>query len=263
MIFANIIVFILTTVLYFMKLKPSTTTNDYQGLGIYVIITMLLQFVFNLGSIWSSCGSISNESMGAAGLITFGYWLILVMAIAALASFPSLKSAFADVFGYLVVRNEANELLSSMLSGEKPAVDTTDGEIELKDMTDKGTTDKGTTDKGTTDKGTTNALAAMTAKLLGNKSLVINELTPTNFDDVWTQKYAKLATGPDVPAKSLRLRELTERRDSIGEAMWYLYTGIFVTMFVDMKIKLRGCMSSQAAMQQQYADFKNAEDMQM
>ena len=99
----------------------------------------------------------------------------------------------------------------------------------------------------------------MTAKLLGNKSLVINELTPSNFDQVWTDKYAKLATGVDVPAKSLRLRELTERRDSIGEAMWYLYTGIFVTMFVDMKIKLRGCMSSQAAMQQQYADFKNAE----
>ena len=232
MIFANIVAFILTTVLYFMKLKPSATTNDYQGLGIYVTITILLQFVFNLGSIWSSCGSISNDSMGAAGLITFGYWLILVMAIAALISFPALKGAFADVFGYLVVRNEANELLSSMLSGEKPVDET-------------------------------NELAAMTAKLLGNKSLVINELTPDNFNNVWTEKYARLATGPDVAAKSARLRELTERRDSIGEAMWYLYTGIFVTMFVDMKIKLRGCMSSQAAMQQQYADFKNAEKMQM
>ena len=41
--------------------------------------------------------------------------------------------------------------------------------------------------------------------------------------------------------------------------MWYIYTGLLLTLLVQLKITTRGCVSSAKTMEENYQKFKNAE----
>ena len=70
----NIVIFLLTTVFYYMVLKPSLTydklktgykeyvSNNYMYLAIYLLLVMVLQFIANASIISNNCGgSISRN----------------------------------------------------------------------------------------------------------------------------------------------------------------------------------------------------------
>jgi hypothetical protein len=49
-------------------------------------------------------------------------------------------------------------------------------------------------------------------------------------------------------------------RDKIGEAMWFIYTGVLVTSLVQLNIINRGCVSSPDTMQKKYQAFLKKEE---
>lgn len=132
--YANIIVFVLTTMAYFLAFKPKLTVdilsnpteyakynkNVYFRLAIYFLFVILLQFGINVSVIASKCGGSLKENIAVAGFMTFLPWsLIFGIVMTILIIFPGFKSAFSDVIGYFMVAGSANKILTKLLVDTK------------------------------------------------------------------------------------------------------------------------------------------------
>jgi hypothetical protein len=49
--------------------------------------------------------------------------------------------------------------------------------------------------------------------------------------------------------------ELVVTRDNVGESMWYIYTGLLITSFVQLTIITKGCKSSPKTMEKNYQAY--------
>ena len=89
--YTNLICFILTTLFYYIALKPNMTLDvlndaskyqdfmksNYLYLAIYLLLVIVIQFIINSSVISTTCGGSISENMGAAGLITFIPWILI------------------------------------------------------------------------------------------------------------------------------------------------------------------------------------------
>ena len=101
-------------------------------------------------------------------------------------------------------------------------------------------------------------------KICGNNSILINQIVPSNFQQYWgilkplmKEKYQ--VEGPETDKMQNDLFELVVTRDNVGEAMWYIYTGILLTSIVQLKITNRGCNSNPKTMELNYQKFLERE----
>jgi hypothetical protein len=102
-------------------------------------------------------------------------------------------------------------------------------------------------------------------KICGNTSILINQIVPTNFNSYWNiltpLMKTKYQTNNDETNKMReQLFELVATRDNVGEAMWYMYTGLLLTSLVQLKITTRGCVTNPKAMEQNYQTFLEQEN---
>jgi len=262
--YVNIVMFIITIIVYYFKIKPQLsldiinnqeefkkyTSSGYVSLAIFVLLVVVSQFLLNVSSITNNCGGSISENIGPAGLLTFFPWLLIFgVVIMVLTLYPGFKSAFSDVIGYFYVSSSANKILAELL------ID--------KDIQDKLNSDN------TSSPAQKNAMqdaAEAIIKICGNSSILINQIVPVNFDKYWNvlkplmkDKYQNMSSPETVDIKN-KLFELVVSRDNVGEAMWFLYTGLLVTSLVQLNISNRGCVSSPAAMEKKYQDFLNEEE---
>jgi hypothetical protein len=256
---ANMLVFLIITLLYYLK-KPTISLDDitdptkmetyasstYKFLGLYFLMVVAFQWAMNIGVISSACGGSVSENIGAAGLYTVIPWtLIFGIVIITIVVFPGFKSAFADVFGYYYVSSSANTLLTELLVDKD--IDQT---IEKGDSANK---------KELQD------AADMIVKICGNMSILINQIVPSNFDSYWNildplmkPKYQHNSVAA-LPLKK-ELFDLVVTRDSVGETMWYVYTGILLSLIVQMKLATRACSISPATMEKNYQTYLDEEE---
>lgn len=278
--YLNIVTFLLTTVFYYMVLKPTLTydklkndykdyvSNNYLYLAVYLLLVMVIQFIVNSTVISNSCGGSITENMGAAGVFTFIPWtLIFGVMIIVLIMYPGFKSAFSDVIGYFYVSSTANKLLTDLLINrdlekvltEAPQTNIGDngGEIEMTEIKTGGSDDE---------KEKMQEAADLIIKICGNTSILINQIVPNNFDNFWSLltplKKDKYKNDNDDATKELRdqLFELVVTRDNIGEGMWYIYTGLLITSIVQLKITTRGCSTNPKTMEQNYQKFLDKQE---
>ena len=270
--YLNIITFLLTTLFYYLAIKPTLTldklqgdyktykTNNYIFLAIYLLLVMVIQFLVNASVISTTCGGSVSENMGAAGLFTFIPWtLIFGVVIVILTVYPGFKSAFSDVIGYYYVSTEANDLLSKLL------IDANINKAIVGGPSTAATSSE--------DKTKLQNAADLIIKICGNTSILINQMSPNNFLDFWSlldplkkpdlQRsdgvYTDPKTGTTINIKE-KLFNLVVSRDNIGEAMWYIYTGLLLTSIVQLKITSRGCASSPKTMEQNYKKFQENQE---
>jgi hypothetical protein len=282
--YLNIFTFLLTTLFYYMILKPpldyktvsdgelykNYTTSNYVSLAVYLLLVMVVQFIVNSSIIAQKCGGSISENMGAAGIFTFIPWtLIFGVTIIILVIYPGFKSAFSDVIGYYWISNQANDLLVELLMQQN-----------VEDSLAKGTTPatpaaapeantvggKNTSQKGGDDKQAIREVADLILKLCGNTSILINQMTPRNFEPYWSLltplKKPKYQNDNSAETQTLKkqLFDLTVTRDNIGETLWYVYTGLLLTSIVQLKITTRGCASNPKIMEENYAKFQKQEE---
>ena len=291
--YINLIVFILTTILYFYSIKPEVkydtleTPQSLKGLAIYALIILLTQFGLNVSAIIEKCGGSASQNIGVAALFTFLPWtLIFGVVLAVLIAFPGFKSAFSDVIGYFYISDKAHILFSEMLAIK--------GDVANKIES-----------LPTSEKTAASSTADALIKLCGNMGILINQIVPSNFNDYWQllqplmkpaemlasqplyqnfikterekeQETAKEEEGmktiqsvtpqtggqPNTASDYYRdeLLKLVVSRDNVGEFMWYLYTGILVMSIVQYYILSRGCVSDAATMEKNYQKFLENED---
>ncbi len=233
--YMNIIIFILITILFFAYGKPKPTidtllspASPYKSYGIYFMAVLLFQLVINMSTLENKCGGGWTANLGYAALITFGPWLaIFGILIAVMINFPGMKSAFSDVIGYYAVANSANKLLAEML------VDT--------DINDKIKQASDGTDE--TKKQAMQDAAEAVMKMVGNISILINQIVPSNFMSYWKTliPLMKNPDAADLPEKQQALLDIVVLRDNIGEACWYIYTAILLISIIGYKIANKAC----------------------
>ena len=261
--YLNIITFLLTTLFYYMALRPALPytlykdkeqykeyiSNSYMYLAIYVLLVIIIQFIVNSSIISSSCGGNITENMGAAGVLTFLPWILIFgVLVLILTIYPSFKSAFSDVVGYYYVSGQASKLLTELLVNQ---------EIQQKMTEDPNMTSE--------KKEALESAADAIIKICGNTSILINQMVPSNFDQYWgiltPLMKDKYKTGSEEAYKiQSDLFELVVTRDNIGEAMWYIYTGLLLTSIVQLKITTRGCNSNPKTMEANYQKFLEQEE---
>jgi hypothetical protein len=223
-------------------------SNNYLFLAIYVFLVIIIQFIVNSSIISSNCGGNITENMGAAGFITFLPWIFIFGALVLILTiYPGFKSAFSDVVGYYYVSSSANKLLTELLI---------DKDIENKISDDPNMT--------TEKKEALESAADAIIKICGNNSILINQIVPSNFNNYWSilkplMKDKYQTDNTETEQLKNQLFDLVVTRDNIGEAMWYIYTGLLLTSIVQLKITTRGCLSNPTTMENNYKKFLDQE----
>ena len=205
--------------------------------------------------------------MGAAGLLTFIPWtLIFGVVVAIIIIYPGFKSAFSDVIGYFYVAGSANNILTELLINPEleKALNNNSPSVNNQDKlapSGEQTGDANKKQRGGATKEQLQEAADAIVKICGNNSILINQIVPSNFMDYWNtlkplrkEKYQN-DNSPETIDIQNRLFELVVTRDNVGEAMWYIYTGILITMIVQLKIATRGCVMNPDTMVQNYDTY--------
>lgn len=290
--YLNIVTFLLTTMFYYMALKPTLTydivsdptkytgfvSSNYMYLGVYLLLVIMVQFIVNSSIITTTCGGSVSQNMGAAGAFTFLPWMLIFgVTVIVLVIYPGFKSAFSDVIGYYYVSTKANDLLVELLANQ--GVDNASNNdatsiqpvspapiMETKPVNNEVTLTGGRKhmQKGGTKEEIQKA-TDLILKICGNTSILINQMVPSNFASYWQllnplkkEKYQD-DNSPETKSLKTKIFELVVTRDTIGEAMWYIYTGLLLTSIVQLKITSRGCASNPKTMEANYAQFQKQE----
>jgi hypothetical protein len=280
--YLNIVTFLFSTIIYYF-IKPPLTyeilTNEeeykkhlkskYLYLAIYLVLVLVVQFIVNASIITTTCGGEITENMGAAGVFTFIPWILIFgVVIVILTIFPGFKSAFSDVVGYFYVSGQANNILTELLvnpeiekkmNGNKPAPPAPAPAPAASIQQEGGAEiDK---DKRAAMQDAADAII----KICGNTSILINQIVPSNFVQYWnilTPLMKEKYQTPGSESQEIKndLFSLVVTRDNIGEAMWYIYTGILLTSIVQLKLTSRGCVSNPKTMEQNYQKFLQVQE---
>jgi hypothetical protein len=260
--YLNIVSFLFTTLFYYLAIKPNLTYDDiidqnkyekyksknYMYLAIYLLLVIIIQFIVNASIITSTCGGNITDNLGAAGVFTFIPWTLIFGAIIlALSVYPGFKTAFSDVVGYFYVSSSANKLLTELLI---------DKNIQQKIDNDSKLTPE--------QKQNMQNAADAIIKICGNTSILINQIVPNNFNDYWNilkplMKEKFHVESSELLEKKKDLFEIVVTRDNVGEAMWYIYTGLFITSWVKLQISQKKCSQSVTTMEENQAKFEEAQ----
>jgi hypothetical protein len=165
--------------------------------------------------------------MGKAGMLTFLPWIFIFgILVIILNIYPGFKTAFSDIIGYYYVSNSANKVLTELFMNK-----------EIVDNLIVETPDKNNALKSASD---------IITRICGNSCILINKMAPSNFGQYWDilkplmkKKYQIASIETDNIQNELF--QLVITKDNIGEGMWYIYTGLILTLIVQFKITNRGC----------------------
>lgn len=236
----NTVGFILPTIAYFSWAKPKQLVGQpadmgTTSLGLYIAAVIVIQWAINVAGISSQCGGSLAGNMGAAALITALPWLLIFcLMVLTLMAFPHFKDVFSNVFGYFLVAGSANKLLSQLLVSP-------DVERQIAQASP-------------TDQQQMRDAAQTVVRILGNTGLLINQITPLNFDQYWQLLTPLMKPGITAETKQ-ELFDVVTLRDNIGEATWYCYTAVLVMALTSYYIASRGCVKSPKERQADYAKF--------
>ena len=236
-------------ILYFMYIKPvidldtlenpekyaAVIKNTYGSTAILFVCVIILQIGFNSMGYQAKCEGNFIGNFGKVFGATFIPWFIIMGSVMiSLLTFPGFKGAFSNVLGYYAVSNSANDILVSLL-----------GSSDMNSQIDEIPED------GSSAKDKMAAAAGAIVKIVGNTSLLINQITPTNFTEFWKTITPLIKPELQDPGAHRELKEkLLENvvlKDNIGEACWYVYTMILLVTVVKSNIADLPCGTSVAA----------------
>jgi hypothetical protein len=214
--------FVITTIYFVFKYNnsdkvtgvPDPTNSKIYG-GIYILLLIIGEFIINLNLTDSMCGT---KQYDTALFITIIPWVVIFgLLYVVLSIFPGWLSPFSNTFGYGIAKLSG---LTSFLN------------FILKNTNDLG--------KETDDK-----VSESLQHIYSDKSLLINEITQSNFPDFWTNM--KSIFKPAEYAKTdnkVKLLSFVRLKDIVSEYIWYMLTGTLITSVSYNYVVNKGCSSS-------------------
>lgn len=261
----SLLLFIITTMLYIspvpvigkpeLKLTNNTLTPDdfatyyaecMKKMGIFLLIVICTQLTLNITYLIDKCQGSAGKNAGAAILYTFIPWfLIFGVMMGIIAAYPGLKNVFSDVIGYFAIAGKATDILTQVL------IDTNINNAIEKE-----------TDPNKKKELTSAAEALM--KICGNQSILVNQMYPDNFINIWDKLKPLMKEGmyekggPDDLKQ--KLLDLVVQRENIGEAMWYIYTAMLVSSVVYYNLDTRGCVKDIDSIKADYDAYEKEQE---
>ena len=187
--------FILTTVYSVLQYFSSSYRTKILWTVAYFLILILVQFFVNLSTTEAMC---SVPQYDTAALVTFIPWLVIFGLLkVCLIIFPGWLSPFSNTFGYLAAKlSGVRNLLQSIMATSGPNKEASDA----------------------------------IQNIYTDPSLLINEVTPSNFDSFWASMTKggmfKQSISQETQSK---LRQIVNLKDIVAEYIWFLLTGALVT----------------------------------
>ena len=208
--------------------------SDASRLGIYVAVIIITQFFLNVSYLVSKCGGSLNKNFGTAALFTFIPWILIFgLLVAVIYVFPIFKRSTADVVGYFLTANQANDILSTVLRS-------TDINDEIEKTNDPQL------------KSDLAKAAEAIVKICGDKTIIFNQMNPENFLNIWS--VLKPLIKPDLVndiATQQELLKVVTLKDDIGQAVLYIYSALLVSSIVGPNLASKGCVKDAAQIKQE------------
>ena len=266
----SLILFIITTLLYISSIpiisKPkltleinkngiATITNEqllnYYGecfykLSIFLLIVICTQLGLNITYLINKCKGNAGKNVGSAVIYTLVPWFFIFgIMIMFIFAFPGLKSVFSNVIGYFFVAKSANNLLTEILKDTN-----IDNIIQ--------------NEQDPTQRMEYEAAAEAIIKICGNKSVLINQMFPDNFINIWERLKPLMKPGMYENGgpgnKKQELLDLVVYRDNIGEALWYIYTATLVGSIVYYNLATTECVKDVNSIKADYDEYLKQEE---
>jgi hypothetical protein len=261
----SLLLFIITTMLYIsgvpvigkpdLKLSNNTLTPDdfatyytecIKKLCIFLLIVLCTQLTLNITYLIDKCQGSAGKNAGAAIIYTLIPWfLIFGVIMAIITGFPGLKNVFSDVIGYFAISGKASDILTEVLikTDINDAIETEQDPTKKKELT---------------------SAAEALMKICGNNSILINQMYPDNFINIWDKLKPLMREGvyDDTKPDNLKqkLLDVVVQRENIGEALWYIYTAMLVSSIVYYNLDTRGCVKDINSIKADYDAYEKQQE---
>ena len=249
---AMLLFFILTTIYSVMQYNSAKTyvgtdkaadksdSTSKMYFMIYLLAVVIGQFFVNLQLTTAMCG---GPNWTTAAMCTFFPWgFIFGILLLLLSMFPGWLAPFSNTFGYGVAL--AAGLNDTMVNILRPQ--------SKKERDDAG------------EKLNSEAEEAL-EHIYADRSLLVNEITTTNFGDFWKNMSGLFRKGVESNAglKS-ELYSFVVLKEIVSEYIWYILAGMLITSVSFNYIAGSACNVSAAEMQARHDDYekelKSAQD---
>lgn len=256
--------------LYYMFLKPSLTleaiaseenytkfnTKRYRMMGILFGILVLIHMILNTWSFQANCGGTIMDNIGKVFSSTFVPWLLIFGGLLlTLIIFPGFKGAFSNVIGYYAVSRGTTSILVELLGNRDAEIPMDEGNSSNADSSNDGPAENKTSMRLASD---------AILKLVGNTSILINQITPENFIQMWGMLTPLMKNKYQIPGPADKLKsDLLENvvlRDNIGEFCWYIYTVVLLMVVVSTMMMQQECVTTVASAKERAAAYDKDQD---
>lgn len=235
--------FMIVTVMYFVirwirsgkEYSPSETQDEIKKwdnlwLLFYVCFSIVVQVLTNFQLTQNRCGSTYYNL--AINSVVFPWLFIFGPLIAILDIIPGWKAPFSNTIGYLITKmNGIETILKGILK-------TPNGQDKT-------------------------ATAQAIKQIYSDPSILINEITPENFDTFWQQSEKDglfKSNLKDINKSKNFLRSRIVRKDLISEFIWYVLTGTFVLSLTYSYIISEKCNLTPDQLKQQENNYNKVTD---
>ena len=256
--------------LYYMFLKPVLTieaiaseenytkfsTKRYRMMGILLGILVLIHMILNTWSFQVNCGGTIMDNIGKVFASTFVPWILIFGGLLlTLIIFPGFKGAFSNVIGYYAVSRGATSVLVELLGNRDAEIPMEEGDSQNANENSDGPAQNKTSMRLASD---------AILKLVGNTSILINQITPENFIQMWGMLTPLMKKKYQVPGNADKLKsdllESVVLRDNIGEFCWYIYTVALLMVVVSTMMMQQECVTTVASAKERAAAYENDQD---
>jgi len=221
-------------------------TDCMYKMGLFLLIVICTQLSLNISYLVNKCKGSAGKNVGAAIIYTLVPWLLIFgVMMALIAAYPGFKSVFSDVIGYFAISGKASEILTQVLikTDINEAIESEPDETKKKELT---------------------SAAEALMKICGNTSILINQMYPDNFINIWDKMKPLMKPGvyDDQEPDNLKqqLLDLVVKRENIGEALWYIYTAMLVSSVVYYNLDSRGCVRDVNSIKADYDEYEKQQD---
>lgn len=220
--------FFITIIFSFVRYKVSDSKTNVIWNAVYFVILLISFYFINLNVTKETCGT---PQVGTAFMVTFIPWFFVFLIMGLLLKvFPGWLAPFSNTFGYLFaklagLRNVINKILAPKVEAE----------------------------------GNSRAATQALQQIYGDNSLLVNQLTESNFENFWNKmSSAKLFTR-DANNYKDDLLKIVRLKNIVSETIWALLTGNVAISISNSYIASTSCKRSAEEMMQKHNQFESEE----
>lgn len=194
---------------------------------IYFACVIISQVLFVYYSTSSLCGSPQTSAIFIWGIIPWVFIFITMTVV--IKTFPGWKAPFSNTIGYLVTMLlGVNNTFTSLLKPQKKSKDP--------------------------------GLNKILEEIYEDKSILINEFTPTNFD-VAIKKLQPLfdTSNPNFQSNLNYLKQIVRIKDEISRAIWYILTGLLTISVSNMGVASTKCKKTPEQIKKELEEYHQNE----